>query len=211
MNISYLLSAFSSFSDFLDSPIYWGIMVLFIIFCVIIGKKRKEKERKEKENLDKERKEQRENEIKKRKEKSIHDFLKENELEQYCEIFEKNQIETVGSAINLSDTDLLNIGVSILGDRKKILSLLKDVFVTTEATLSPANADGIKCPSCGSSDIQAISEVEGKTKGFGCCSGAIGAILLGPIGWLCGLCGMNKGKISSHTMWVCKNCGNKFH
>ncbi|GBU28534.1 hypothetical protein R84B8_02093 [Treponema sp. R8-4-B8] len=198
------------------NPIFWILYIVFFIICILIGifyrrnKKKLEQEKLDKEKLDKE---QYEKQLKEIKEKPISDFLKENKLEQYCEIFEKNKIENVESAISLSDTDLSNIGISMLGDRKKILSLLKDVSspATKEGTLSSVNADGVKCPKCGSSDIQAISEVEGKTKGFGCCSGAIGAILLGPIGWLCGLCGMNKGKITSKTMWVCKNCGNKFH
>ena len=70
------------------------------------------------------------------------------------------------------------------------------------------------CPRCGFPNVQAISHIETtqKTKGFGCCKGIIGSIIFGPKGWLCGLCGMGKGKSKSvtNTLWICNNCGNKF-
>ena len=68
----------------------------------------------------------------------------------------------------------------------------------------------LKCPKCSSADLQAVTETEGSTKGFGCCKGGLGAILFGPIGFLCGLCGMGKGSTSSKTFWLCRNCGEKF-
>ena len=66
------------------------------------------------------------------------------------------------------------------------------------------------CPKCGSEKVQAVSEVSSKSKGFGCCKGGLGAILLGPIGWLCGLCGMGKGKTTTNVLWVFSSCGHKF-
>ena len=82
------------------------------------------------------------------------------------------------------------------------------------------------CPKCGSNNIQAVSEqtVHGsvvdtrKTKGFGWCKGCLGTILLGPFGFLCGLCGMGKTKgtvkdnrtYSTKIVYCCMNCGNKF-
>lgn len=66
------------------------------------------------------------------------------------------------------------------------------------------------CPKCGSEKVTAVSEVSSTSKGFGCCKGGLGAILFGPIGWLCGLCGMGKGKTTSEVLWVCSDCGNKF-
>lgn len=61
------------------------------------------------------------------------------------------------------------------------------------------------CPKCGSTQIQAISETE--TKGYDPGSGCCGAILLGPFGLLCGLCGM-KSKTTNRRM--CLKCGHKF-
>ncbi|MCL2128511.1 MAG: hypothetical protein FWH38_09670 [Treponema sp.] len=66
------------------------------------------------------------------------------------------------------------------------------------------------CPRCNSINVQAVSEVRSETKGFGCCQGLIGYILLGPIGWLCGLCGMGEGRTTTNVLWVCNNCGYKF-
>jgi predicted RNA-binding Zn-ribbon protein involved in translation (DUF1610 family) len=68
----------------------------------------------------------------------------------------------------------------------------------------------MKCPKCGSENISSVSEINTETKGFGCCKGGLGAIIFGPIGWLCGLCGMGKGKTTSDVLHVCNNCGNKF-
>jgi len=66
------------------------------------------------------------------------------------------------------------------------------------------------CPKCGSENVTAVSEVHSETKGFSCCKGGLGAILFGPIGWLCGLCGMGEGKTTTNVLWVCNNCGKKF-
>ena len=64
--------------------------------------------------------------IKSINEMAIKDLLEENDLKQYCEIFENNKIENIQNAIDLNDNDLINIGISILGDRKKILSLIEN-------------------------------------------------------------------------------------
>ena len=61
----------------------------------------------------------------------------------------------------------------------------------------------MKCPKCGNENCQITTETS--SSGKGCC----GALLLGPIGILCGACG--KGKtIQSTSYWVCPNCGKKF-
>jgi hypothetical protein len=66
------------------------------------------------------------------------------------------------------------------------------------------------CPNCQSENVQAVSQVESISKGYGCCKGSIGTIIFGPIGLLCGLCGMGERKIESELLFVCNNCGNKF-
>lgn len=63
-----------------------------------------------------------------------------------------------------------------------------------------------KCPKCGSSNIQVVTE--GESKGFGAGKGCLGTILFGPIGFLCGLCGMGKGK--TRAIRMCAACGKKF-
>ena len=84
----------------------------------------------------------------------------------------------------------------------------------------------MKFPKCGSENIQAISQqvVKGKvkdtrtTKGFGWCKGCIGTCIIGPFGFLCGLCGMGKtkGKVkdnrkySNEITYCCLDCGKQF-
>jgi DNA-directed RNA polymerase subunit RPC12/RpoP len=68
----------------------------------------------------------------------------------------------------------------------------------------------LRCPNCGSTNFETTTETYGQTKGFDCCSGLLGYLLLGPIGWLCGLCGMGKGTTTTTTLFICKDCGTKF-
>lgn len=65
-------------------------------------------------------------------------------------------------------------------------------------TVDNGNKGSLKCPKCGSSNLQAISDVKGKGASFWklCCCG------------LLGLCGT--GKTETVHFWVCSNCGNKF-
>lgn len=68
----------------------------------------------------------------------------------------------------------------------------------------------MRCPSCGSENCHIIEESETKQKGYGVCSGICGYVILGPIGFLCGLCGMGEGKTTRRAYWICRNCGRKF-
>ncbi|WP_310603804.1 hypothetical protein [Anaerosporobacter sp.] len=68
----------------------------------------------------------------------------------------------------------------------------------------------MRCPSCGSDNCHIIEESETTQKGYGVCSGVCGYLLLGPIGFLCGLCGMGEGKTKRRSFWICPHCGRKF-
>lgn len=68
----------------------------------------------------------------------------------------------------------------------------------------------MQCPKCGNNNLQMVSETSGDVKGFGFGKGCFGYLLVGPIGWLCGLCGMGKGKYKTTNYWVCNQCGKKF-
>jgi hypothetical protein len=57
---------------------------------------------------------------------SMSDILRENNMEEYCEIFERNRIENVGIAISLSEADLENMGITVLGDRIKLIYILDE-------------------------------------------------------------------------------------
>lgn len=68
----------------------------------------------------------------------------------------------------------------------------------------------IGCPRCGSTDIEVVTETNGTTKGFGAGKGCCGYIILGPIGLLCGLCGMGEGRTTTDTYRICRKCGARF-
>lgn len=68
---------------------------------------------------------------------------------------------------------------------------------------------GVRCPSCGSSDLTTISETSTSGKDFNSSNACCGYLLCGPLGLLLGV--DKKGKQQQTTnYWVCKNCGNKF-
>lgn len=68
----------------------------------------------------------------------------------------------------------------------------------------------MRCPKCGGEHCQLITESTSNFKGFGVGKGCLGYLCLGPIGILCGMCGMGKGKTYTAHFWVCSDCGNKF-
>lgn len=65
------------------------------------------------------------------------------------------------------------------------------------------------CPKCKDNDCKIITETTSKGKDFSAGKGCCGAIILGPIGILCGACGEGR-TITSKNYWVCNNCGHKF-
>lgn len=67
----------------------------------------------------------------------------------------------------------------------------------------------LRCPKCDSVNLQIITETSTKGKDFSAGKGCCGAIMLGPIGILCGACGKGK-QIQTTSFWICNNCGNKF-
>ena len=67
----------------------------------------------------------------------------------------------------------------------------------------------MRCSKCGENNSQIINEVTTTGKDFSVGKGCCGAILLGPIGVLCGACGGGK-QTHNNQYWVCNNCGNKW-
>lgn len=71
----------------------------------------------------------------------------------------------------------------------------------------------LRCPVCNSEDLLSVTESETVVKGggYGIMNGCCGYILLGPLGFLCGLCGREpQTKVTNHQLWFCKTCGHKF-
>lgn len=63
----------------------------------------------------------------------------------------------------------------------------------------------VKCPKCGSSNVQFSSSTYKNGPSF--LKGLCGFLFMGPFGILCSLCGI---KTQTHEFWVCTNCGAKF-
>ena len=71
------------------------------------------------------------------------------------------------------------------------------------------NTTGFRCPSCGGANCTPIVESSTSGRDFSAGKGCCGAMILGPIGILCGACGKGK-QVTSTTYWICHNCGKKF-
>jgi hypothetical protein len=59
--------------------------------------------------------------------KNYKDILSENRLDQYIVLFERNNLTDISIISELNETDLEKLGISIMGDRKKILKLFTGV------------------------------------------------------------------------------------
>lgn len=63
----------------------------------------------------------------------------------------------------------------------------------------------MKCPKCGSENVQYATKTSGG--GFSAGDSCLGYLLLGPLGLLCGACGSGT---TTEEFWVCRDCGNRF-
>lgn len=73
----------------------------------------------------------------------------------------------------------------------------------------PQEEQEVRCPYCGSTDIQVIVKTQVKGGGYSASNGCCGYLLLGPLGLLCGACGSDV-KSTCETWWSCKKCGKEF-
>ena len=62
-------------------------------------------------------------EVKKVPPKSVKEILEENGLSEYAGIFEQNKLTSVGVLADLTENDYAQIGITVLGDRKKLMKL----------------------------------------------------------------------------------------
>lgn len=73
----------------------------------------------------------------------------------------------------------------------------------------PVPNEEIKCPRCGATGCTPQYKQNVSGGGYGCCSGGLGALVLGPLGLLCGACGRSV-KSTNTLVWVCPKCGHEF-
>jgi hypothetical protein len=142
-------------SIYLFIKLFIGLSIGCIVLAVFLGIRRGKRLREIKAKA--------EIEIAKLKEMSMHEFLRQNGFEQYGDAFKQNKIEKVYNALELTDSDLVNMGISVLTDRKKLLSLFAE-------KLSAAKGPQQRCPRCGSTNYQPFSGIGGVAgaQGFAC-------------------------------------------
>lgn len=73
----------------------------------------------------------------------------------------------------------------------------------------PVPNEEIKCPKCGATGCTPQYKQNVSGGGYGCCSGGLGALVLGPLGLLCGACGRSV-KSTNTLVWICPKCGHEF-
>lgn len=73
----------------------------------------------------------------------------------------------------------------------------------------PMPNEEIKCPKCGATGCTPQYKQNVSGGGYGCCSGGLGALILGPLGLLCGACGRST-KTTNTLVWICPKCGHEF-
>ena len=88
-------------------------------------------------------------------------LLKENGLENYLSIFEKNKLDNLEILSDLTEADFEKLGISVMGDRKRLVKLFSASatqspveYVEPSSALMSPKAQAIKlikCPSCGKS------------------------------------------------------------
>ena len=125
-------------------------------------------------------------------------------LECFIQYFSDQRVDSFKEAINLFETEKTQKERDSI--YLKELEKMKEEKEKHEAGLP-------RCPKCGSIHITGFTEVKtyGSNYDFlqGCCCGTILFPLIGPLGFLCGLCGAGKNVVSNH-FYKCLSCGAKF-
>lgn len=73
----------------------------------------------------------------------------------------------------------------------------------------PLPKEELQCPKCGADGCIPQYKQHVSGGGYGCLSGCLGWLLLGPLGLLCGACG-NSVQSTNELVWICPKCGNEF-
>ncbi|MDR0910642.1 MAG: hypothetical protein LBM77_12865 [Spirochaetaceae bacterium] len=71
----------------------------------------------------------------------VHKILRENQLDEYIPIFDKHKLNTFDIISKLNENDLTELGITVIGDRKKIKSLFIEGSATTQDSGSNVNVN----------------------------------------------------------------------
>lgn len=146
----------------------------------------------------------------------------EEKIEQLNEILETTRLDALENSIpqNYRTKDALTFFVKALetgraDSEKELYNLYEEELHRKRLEnielekLQKLDASLTHCPKCGGTRCHMITESKSSTTPFGFGDACCGMILLGPLGILCGLCGM-ESTAETKTYWVCQDCGNKF-
>lgn len=67
----------------------------------------------------------------------------------------------------------------------------------------------MRCPKCGKQNCHYVATSKTKVTGFSGGNACCGFLLMGPMGLLCGMCGMGS-ETTNNEYWICNDCGQKF-
>lgn len=144
----------------------------------------------------------------------------QRELNEAIEEYEKNQFYNEIPEI-YRNVDAYDFFISVLNNRradteKEMYNLYEEelhrrrTLEIETKKMEELQQIGVRCPNCNSGNCQMMVETKSDSTPFSFGQACCGHILLGPIGLLCGFCGMGT-EVKTTTYYKCNSCGAKFN
>lgn len=111
----------------------------------------------------------------------------------FCHALQVGRADTEKEVYNLYEEELY---------RKRLEKIQKEQLKKIDDSL-------VHCPKCGGTHCNMMVKTKTDHTPFGIGNACCGYILFGPIGFLCGACGMGTST-ETETYWYCEDCGKKF-
>lgn len=121
------------------------------------------------------------------------DYRTQDAMRFFVKAMETGRADTEKEVYNLYEEEL---------HRRRLEKIEEEKLERIEASLT-------HCPKCGSTNCQMMMRTKTESTPFGFGDACCGWVFLGPIGILCGFCGMGT-KTETENYWVCNDCGKKF-
>lgn len=110
---------------------------------------------------------------------------------------------------NISPPSVSPMSQDLSGHDQGIPSTKPSSAAAEQQSPPPVPDENVKCPKCGATGCTPHYKQNVSGGGYGCCSGGLGALILGPLGLLCGACGRSV-KTENTLVWLCPKCGHEF-
>lgn len=121
------------------------------------------------------------------------DYRTQDALIFFIKVMETGRADTEKEVYNLYEEEL---------HRRRLEKIEEEKLERLEASFT-------HCPKCGGTNCRMMMETKTESTPFGFGRACCGWIFLGPLGLLCGLCGMGTST-ETKNYWVCNDCGKKF-